>query len=317
MKKLLLILFIGLISFTGYSQATSTDEFRIADATTAFGKNLPVGTKVYDINTGNYWVATAGVASASTLTTASGSFTQLNGGAAAQDLSLGATGATTQAIDISGGGDSVTLIEANTNDAGLLGAAKWDEIVANTAKATNVSTNLSEGTTTNTTVDVNSSDGTNATLAAASTSRAGVMTKAKFDEVGVNNAKVSNVSTNLSLGTRAATTMDVNSSDGTNVTLLAANTTEAGLMTEAQFDKLAAISAGAEVNLTSITEDFEEDDGTATAHSLSQTAVTAQGARVSINGATLKPGDYTFATGTITIGVPVLQYDQVVITYFY
>jgi len=64
-------------------------------------------------------------------------------------------------------------------------------IAANTAKVTNVTTNLSEGTTTNTTVDVDSSDGTNATLAAASTSRAGVMTKAKFDEVVVNNAKVS------------------------------------------------------------------------------------------------------------------------------
>ena len=54
-------------------------------------------------------------------------------------------------------------------------------IAANTVKETNVTTNLSEGSTTNTTVDVDSSDGTNATLAAASTSRAGAMTKAKFD----------------------------------------------------------------------------------------------------------------------------------------
>lgn len=65
-------------------------------------------------------------------------------------------------------------------------------VSANTAKVTNVTTNLSEGTTTNTTVDVNSSDGSNATLVAASTTRAGVMTKAKFDEIVVNNAKVSN-----------------------------------------------------------------------------------------------------------------------------
>ena len=65
-------------------------------------------------------------------------------------------------------------------------------VTANTAKVTNVTTNLSEGSTTTTTVDVNSSDGTNATLASASASRAGVMTKAKFDEVVVNNAKVTN-----------------------------------------------------------------------------------------------------------------------------
>ncbi len=53
----------------------------------------------------------------------------------------------------------------------------------NTSKVTNVSTNLSEGTSTETTVDVNSSDGTNATLVSASTSRAGLLTKAKWDEI--------------------------------------------------------------------------------------------------------------------------------------
>jgi hypothetical protein len=53
-------------------------------------------------------------------------------------------------------------------------------------------TNLSEGTSTTTTVDVDSDTGTNATLQPASTLRAGVMSKAKFDEVEVNNAKVTN-----------------------------------------------------------------------------------------------------------------------------
>jgi hypothetical protein len=66
---------------------------------------------------------------------------------------------------------------------------KFDEIVLNNAKVSNVSTNLSEGTTTNTTVDVNSSDGTNATLLEASTTRAGVLSKTKFDEIVANTAK--------------------------------------------------------------------------------------------------------------------------------
>ena len=262
MKKILLTLSLVLFTIIGYSQASNTDEFRIADATTTFDQNLPVGTKVYNIGTGDYWVANTGVLGTATLTTASGSFDCLNCGTAAQNLSLGATTATTQVVALSGGTDA-TLVEANTNDAGLLGADKWDEIVANTAKVTNVTTNLTEGTTTNTTVDVNSSDGTNATLLAASTSRAGVMTKALFD-------------------------------------------------------KLTAIAAGAEVNLTSITETFEEDDATPTAHTLGQTAVTAQGARVSFNGATLDPANYTLATGSITIAnITVSQYDQVTITYFY
>jgi len=74
----------------------------------------------------------------------------------------------------------------DTNNAAVKAA-----VDLNTDKATNVSTDLSEGTSTETTVDVNSSDGANATLAAASATRAGVMTKAKFDEVELNNAKVS------------------------------------------------------------------------------------------------------------------------------
>ena len=68
---------------------------------------------------------------------------------------------------------------------------------------------------------------------------------------------------------------------------------------------------------TSSTEKFEEDDGTPTAHSLAHTAITAQGCRVSLNGATLNPTDYTLTTTTITLNSPVYQYDAVVITYYY
>jgi hypothetical protein len=116
---------------------------------------------------------------------------------------------------------------------------------ANDSKVSNVTTNLSEGTVTNTTVDVNSSDGTNATLLEASTLRAGVLSKAKFDEIVVNNAKVSNVTTNLSEGTVTNTTVDVNSSDGTNATLLEASTLRAGVLSKAKFDEIVANTAKA------------------------------------------------------------------------
>ena len=56
----------------------------------------------------------------------------------------------------------------------------------NTAKETNVTTNLSVGTVTATTLDVNSSDGTNATLPAATTDDAGLLTADKFDEIELN-----------------------------------------------------------------------------------------------------------------------------------
>ena len=81
---------------------------------------------------------------------------------------------------------------------------------------TNVTTNLSEGTSSTTTVDVNSSDGTNATLLSASTSRAGILTKAKFDEIGVNTAKAANFNhTGDATGNEALTLATVNSNVGT------------------------------------------------------------------------------------------------------
>lgn len=49
-------------------------------------------------------------------------------------LSTGTITAITYGITSDGGVDDLILVEATTSVAGLLGAAKWDEIVANTAK---------------------------------------------------------------------------------------------------------------------------------------------------------------------------------------
>jgi hypothetical protein len=130
-------------------------------------------------------------------------------------------------------------------------ASQWKEYDGtNWVTADANSTNLSEGTVTNTTVDVNSDTGTNATLQEASTLRAGVMSKAKFDEVEANNAKVSNVTTDLGVANNTATNIDVTSSDGTDATLPPATTSLAGLMTGADKTKLDGISSGA----TNVTE---------------------------------------------------------------
>ncbi|MCK4609429.1 MAG: hypothetical protein KAT71_08100 [Gammaproteobacteria bacterium] len=52
-------------------------------------------------------------------------------------LSAGTVTATTYGITSDGGADDIVLPEATTTVAGLLGADKWDEIVANTAKTSN------------------------------------------------------------------------------------------------------------------------------------------------------------------------------------
>jgi hypothetical protein len=51
-------------------------------------------------------------------------------------LSLGTVDATTVSITSDGATDDVTLVEADTTNAGLLGSDKWDEIVANTSART-------------------------------------------------------------------------------------------------------------------------------------------------------------------------------------
>lgn len=116
----------------------------------------------------------------------------------------------------------------------------------------NVTTNLSEGTATTTTVDVNSSDGTNATLVSASTSRAGLLTKAKWDEIVANTAKAAGTPTALSTGTVTATTYGITSDGGTDdVVLPEANTTQAGLLGADKWDEIVANTLKGNGNVSS------------------------------------------------------------------
>lgn len=92
-------------------------------------------------------------------------------------------------ITSSDGTDAVIPAVSGTK-AGLMLPSHASAITANSAKATNVTTNLGV-TTSETTVVVTSSDGTDATIPVATTAVGGVMSKAIFDEHTANNAKVS------------------------------------------------------------------------------------------------------------------------------
>ena len=150
------------------------------------------------------------------------------------NLSIGTATATTLDIN-SSDGTNATIPEAiASGNAGLLSGSNKADIATNNGKVSNVTTNLSIGAATGTTLDVESSDGTNATLPETTALDAGLLSVAKRGEIIANTAKVSNVSTNLSIGTATATTLDVNSSDGTNATLPQAITSgNAGLMSGA------------------------------------------------------------------------------------
>lgn len=226
MKKLFIILSFSLLMLTGYSQVTDVPELRISNATTAFGRNLPVGTKVYNIATSEYWVATAGVASTATLTTASASFTLLN------------------------------TDDQNASEVDIIDTSSF-------YNATNVEGALRE---------------------------IGDSISSQRTDINLNVSNISDLSDSIVVHRTEINTINT---------------------------KLDGIEAGAEVNYTMITEAFEEVSGIPTAHSLAQTALIANGCRVSFNGATLAPANYTFTSSTITVNGPVFQYDKIIITYTY
>jgi hypothetical protein len=158
-------------------------------------------------------------------------------------LSTGTVNATSYGITSDGGSDDIVLAQATTSVAGVLSAAKWNEIVANTAKVTNVSTNLGI-TTSETTAIITSSDGDNATIPVATTSVGGVMSKAIFDQHTANVAKNTNVSTALSAGTVNATTYGITSDGGANdIVLPEATTSAAGLLGADKWDEIVANTA--------------------------------------------------------------------------
>ena len=181
-------------------------------------------------------------------------------------------------IDIDNG-SGITINDVSTTTAGVMTSA--DKVKLNGIEAgaeVNVDTNLSEGASTNTTVQITSSTGNSATLNSASTTRAGLLSKTKFDEIGtntsnistntsaistnagaistnssaistnasaiaLNTAKQTNVTTNITIDQSESDEVTVESSDGSDGTIAAATQTIAGVMSAADKVKLDGVNA--------------------------------------------------------------------------
>lgn len=81
MKRILFILLMFIVTTMSFGQATPSNQFRVATATTAFGINISVGSTVYNVATDTYYLCKAPTASDKTLTTASANFTAISNGA--------------------------------------------------------------------------------------------------------------------------------------------------------------------------------------------------------------------------------------------
>lgn len=168
------------------------------------------------------------------------------------NISIGHT-ATNVSVNSSDGSDD-NIDAATATKAGVMTAAdksKLDGIAA--GAGVNVGTNIAEGSTTNTSVVVTSSTGNNATLNQASTTRAGLLSKAKFDEITANTLKVSNVPetlTSLALASNILTYTDENGAD-----------TDINLALYLDDSNLARLTSGS-INPTTGIATFTRDDAT-------------------------------------------------------
>jgi len=255
---------------TSFAQVSNVAELRIPNATTALGKNLSIGNKIFNLADSTYYAVTAPLHGDSTITTGIASLYRIDGRL-----------------------DSVTIV-GNTLNIYQNGWTTPFSVDLNSLTPTAQDLSYNAGTHA---IDI-SGGGTSAVIPLA-------------DDDGATEGLASFAAADFDVDANGNVTTDyVNGQQATG--------SQSGYATAAQITKLEGIEAGAQVNLTSSTEKFEEDDSTPTAHSLSQTAVTAQGCRVALNGATLGPVNYTFTTTTLTLDAGlVYAYDEVIITYFY
>ena len=308
-KKFLLTILTLILSVTLFAQ-TPVKTIRVISATTAIGENIPVGTQVYDVATYKLYVATSGVISTATLTSAASSFKLVNGNGTT-NLSEGTTTTTTVNVN-SSTGTSATLQSASTSRAGLLSTAKLNAINTNTA------TNTVQGDTLvaqNARILANkASAATNATNI--STNASGISTNAtnvanNTTNISTNTGNISTNTSNISTNTTNVATNATNIS--TNTGNISTNTSNISTNTS----KLATIETGAQVNLLTYQDVFSEASSSATSHTLTKTANTSYAPNVSLNGQILPASDYVFTTTTITVSIPVSQYDKLVINYHY
>lgn len=103
MRKIIILSFLSFVFCITQAQVTNVTDYRIQNASTAFGRSIAIGTKVYNVATEEYWVAIAPVASTATLTTAAASFELLN-----------QVGTDAQTLSTTGAAGNISILNGNT-----------------------------------------------------------------------------------------------------------------------------------------------------------------------------------------------------------
>jgi len=227
---------LGTSSSTALAGNTALLQLGTSSSTALAGNTalLALGTSSSTALAGNTTTITTGQASAISANTSKSTNVTTN---------LGVTTSETTVIVTSSDGNNATVPVATTSVGGVMSKAIFDQHTANVAKNTNVVTNLAiTGSAAARTIT--SSDGTDAVIPLGTTSVSGLLSPALFDEIDANTAKVSNVAGNLTV-TAVATKLQLNTSNGSNISIPAATNTAWGAMSDDLVIALEANSAKA------------------------------------------------------------------------
>ena len=349
MKRLIITLSMIMFVIMGYAQVTNVAEFRVEDATTAFGVNLPVGSKVYDIANDKYYVATAGVASTETLTTASASFSLLNDAGTddqtAAEVSVSATGnissTNVQAAleELQGEIDGISVTDDQTLSIDSVGRVFTLSIEGgNSVNFEDTNTQLSEtevegfidGTESSFDGwDKDASDDFDGAFTSLSSIPAGLSDgdddNQTAAEVSIADAGNIITATNVEGALQEnRTAIDANATDiVTNASNISANAadilTNAGNITTntSNISTNATDIAALETIAKTVTTTIDITSSPSYTHSLTG-LVASEGCVVAINGAVIEPNKYTLTAGQIEIKsslTTLYEFDQIVVTY--
>ncbi|MCD4681132.1 MAG: hypothetical protein K8S00_12175 [Bacteroidales bacterium] len=340
MKKLILISFFTLIALGVFSQTeTPTLQVRVATATTDFTNNISVGTQVYDVANDLLYNCITATASGADLTSASANFSVVGAAISTGDL----TESTSNILTITGGtdavvgaGTSIQVKQASGSQDGFLSSTDWTTFNNKDGSITNEgSLSVGAGAANTSLIQSNTSGSADITISGSTylnvteagntitltptglepTVSKGDLTEATSDHIDITGGTGAVIGSGTSIQVKTGIAdnklLEVDDAGAADdqYARFTANGIEGRTATEVKTD----LAIG-----TTITDKFEEDDGTPTAHSLSQTLLGGEAnALVMINGVALGTGQFVLTATTLTLSVTVYQYDRVTITYTY
>ena len=331
--KRLIYLFLFIMGFTlmAYSQSTPTFQIRVANATTTFNINVPVGATVWDVGANKYYGCKTATASTLTLTTGSANF-QIIGGSG---VGTGTVTDIAAGLGISTGGSDITTtgtVAVDTANASILSRQR----AANTYQPKGT---YGAGTVTSIATGLGLSGGTitgSGTLIV-DTANASILSRQRA--VATYLAKTL-TSGNILVGSAGGVAASVTMSNDATISNTGAVTIAAGAVTLAKQANLAANSiignnTGSSatpiamttaqtrtlLQVTQIMESFEAAHDSTTEYivTLAHTPQALSTMTVILNGLPLKATtQVTWGNATkITILLPVYTYDKISVGYQY